>query len=85
MIARLERDERALTLAVAYACELIFGVEWHEIFPELFAHIEEDVAHRMHELVERLGQPQTTKKTASKLELLREALNRVASAAPHEI
>jgi hypothetical protein len=85
MIARLEGDERDLTLFVAFACELIFGVEWHEIFPELFASMEECVAYRVHELMKQLGQPEGTKKTASKLELLRGALNRVASAPPHEI
>jgi hypothetical protein len=83
MIARLERDERVLTLFDAYACELIFGVEWHEIFPELFASIEDGVAHRIHELAEQIGQPEPTKKTAAKLELLRGALNRIDPAAQH--
>src|SRR5580704_2845434 len=76
IIARLERDQRALTLSVAHACELLFGVEPDEIFPELFASIEEDVARRMREMIARLGEAEATKSTAAKLELLRTALSR---------
>jgi transcriptional regulator with XRE-family HTH domain len=85
MIARLERGERALSLAVAHACELIFGVEWDEIFPELLATIEERVVHRLRELADQLGQAEATKKTAPKLKLLRGALNRIGAADQHKI
>ena len=79
IIARLECDERPITLAVATVCELIFGCEPKEIFPALYEQIEASVIHRMHELYERLEKHSPSQKTAAKLQLLREALARIAN------
>jgi transcriptional regulator with XRE-family HTH domain len=79
IIARLERDERTVTLSVAHACEVLFGVEPDEIVPGLFVAMEEGVVRRMYELAERLGKAEATKRTAIKLELLNGALSRIAA------
>jgi transcriptional regulator with XRE-family HTH domain len=77
IIARLEREERAITLAVAAACQTIFGVEPRELFPTLLELREQSVVDRMHELHDRLVQSEPTRKTLAKLELLQEALARL--------
>jgi transcriptional regulator with XRE-family HTH domain len=50
VISRLERSERAVTLAVACACQTIFGVQPSELFPAAFESMEETVVNRMYEL-----------------------------------
>jgi transcriptional regulator with XRE-family HTH domain len=85
IIARLERDERAISLAVVYACELVFGVKPKEIFPALFAIMEDDIVERMHQLRDRLLQSEPTQRTLAKLELLHEALNRATVALDKEV
>jgi DNA-binding XRE family transcriptional regulator len=79
IIARLERDERTVTLSVAHACELLFGVEPNEIFPGFFVVMEEGVVRRMHELAERLRKAEATNRTARKLEVISGALSRIAA------
>ena len=76
IIAKLEHDERTITLAVAHMCELLFGIEPREIFPFLFDNIEARAMERMHELRDKLLQGQPTHKRLAKLTLLQEALNR---------
>jgi transcriptional regulator with XRE-family HTH domain len=76
IISRFEHDERVITLAVATACQTIFGVEPRELFPALFASVEQGVVERMYELRDRLAQSELTQRTLAKLELLQEALER---------
>jgi transcriptional regulator with XRE-family HTH domain len=76
IVSRLERQERTITLAVAYTCEVIFGYDVKDIFPALFAELDECVASRIYELQERLRQERTTALTAAKLRMLDEALAR---------
>jgi transcriptional regulator with XRE-family HTH domain len=78
IVSRLERQERTVTLAVAHACELIFGYDAEEIFPALFAEVEDGVVARLHELQDRLSQGKATKLTAAKLQLLDAALARAS-------
>ena len=71
--SRLERRERDPSLKVAFACQVIFGVVPDELFPKLYAEVEDAVRCRAHELHERLqGNPSKT--TRAKLELLEDAL-----------
>jgi transcriptional regulator with XRE-family HTH domain len=77
-ISRLERDERVITMAVASGCQALFGVELWELFPALMEGLQENLAVRMQELSGRLQQSEPTQKTVSKLELLQEAIARLA-------
>jgi DNA-binding XRE family transcriptional regulator len=85
IVARLEQEERAITLAVAHACEVLFGLKPSEIFPTLFHNIEEDVVARMHELRDRLLASTPTQKTLAKLKLLEEGLRRIADYSDQEV
>ena len=76
-ISRLERDERAVTLAVASTCQALFGVELRELFPALMEGLQDSLIARMQELSDRLMQSEPTRKTLAKLDLLQEALARL--------
>lgn len=83
-IARLEQQEREATLTVVYACELIFGVKPTEVFPALFESIEERLLARIYELQERLIGSTPSQKTLANLELLHEAIGRIAGSYEQE-
>ncbi len=84
IISRFESEERAITLAVAIACQTIFGVEPREVFPALFANVEQSVVQHMYELRDRLAQSELTQRTLAKLELLQEALRRIDGASEQQ-
>lgn len=84
IIARLERQQRPITLAVAYACELLFGVTPAELFPAYFEGVEQAVIERMHQLRDRLLRSAQTQRTLAKLELLHEAIRRVTTVVDQE-
>lgn len=84
-IARFEREERAIPLRVAHACRLLFGLEPREMFPALFESVEKGATNRIHELRERLLQNKPTQRTLAKLELLQEALGRIAALSEQEV
>jgi transcriptional regulator with XRE-family HTH domain len=84
IITRLEQEERAVTLAVAHATELLFGVGPSEVFPALFESIEADALTRMRELRDRLLQSEPTQRTLAKLELLEQALGRMTASADQQ-
>lgn len=77
VVSRFESEERTVTLAVASACQTIFGVDPKEVFPALFTGVEQSVVQRMYELRDRLAQSELTQRTLAKLDLLQEALRRV--------
>lgn len=84
IVSRFESEERAITLAVAIACQTIFGVEPRELFPALYASLEQSVSQRMYELRDRLAQSGITQRTLAKLDLLQEALSRIESASERQ-
>jgi transcriptional regulator with XRE-family HTH domain len=84
IISRFENEERTITLAVAIACQTIFGVEPSEVFPVLFASLEQSVVQRMYELRDQLAQSELTQRTLVKLELLQEALRRIEGASEQQ-
>jgi transcriptional regulator with XRE-family HTH domain len=84
IISRFEREERTITLAVATACETIFGVAPRELFPALFASVEQRVVERMYELRDRLAQSELSQRTLAKVELLQEALRRIEGASERQ-
>ena len=85
IIARLEQDERAVTLGVAYTCELLFGVEPREVFPMLFEKIKTSAVERIYDLHGQLLQSSSAPKTLAKLELLQQAIRRLEAARQREV
>ncbi len=84
IISRFESEERTITLAVAIACQTIFGLEPKEMFPALFVSLEQNVVQRMYELRDRLAQSDMTQRTLAKLELLQEALRKIDGASEQQ-
>ena len=80
MIARLEAEERGVTLTVAHACEVIFGVKPRDLFPALLEDVEARVLVRMHELRDRIKQSAPSQKALAKLEVLEQAIARLTAA-----
>jgi transcriptional regulator with XRE-family HTH domain len=76
VITRLERQQRRIALASAFAYHLIFGEDARETFPALYERIEEGVITRMQDLYARLEQDRPSRKTAIKLQNLEKALRR---------
>lgn len=76
IVSRFERQERKITLAIGFACQLVFDSEPREIFPALFEQVEDGVVRRMLELYERLKQSEPSERTRTKLRLLHDALAR---------
>jgi DNA-binding XRE family transcriptional regulator len=84
IISRFESEERTITLAVAIACQTIFGLNPKEMFPALFVSAEQGVVQRMYELRDRLTRSDLTQRTVAKLELLQEALRRIEGASEQQ-
>ncbi len=55
-ISRFERLARQPNLETALACQVVFGVPAHELFPGVFAEVEKTVAERARELAVQLQQ-----------------------------
>jgi transcriptional regulator with XRE-family HTH domain len=85
MIARLESEERGVTLIVAHACELILGVPPRELFPALLESIEERTLARMRELRDRIKERAPSQKALAKLELLEQAIARITALQEREV
>lgn len=84
IVSRYEYHERRITLAIGFACSLIFGVEAKDMFPKLFEEVEDGVVRRLYELYNRLKASKPSKKTEAKLRLLEEALSRTTTRVPHK-
>ncbi len=84
VVSRFERQERRITLTIAFASQLIFGAEPKDIFPALFEQVEDGVVRRMHELYVQLAAAKPTQRTAAKLRLLQDALARATKSATHD-
>lgn len=82
--SRFEWDKRRITLANAIAYHLIFEAEPKELFPALFAQVEDGVASRMTELHKRLSEKKPSKRNAAKLKLLERAISRMNRAPQSE-
>jgi hypothetical protein len=53
-ISRFERLARQPNLETALACQVVFGVPAHKLFPGVFAEVEKTVAQRARLLSDRL-------------------------------
>jgi len=85
MVARLEGEERGVSLTVAYACEVIFGVPPKDLFPALLEDVEARTSARLHELRDRIKQSTPSQKALAKLELLEQAIARITSLEEREV
>lgn len=79
IIARLERDERAIALHVAYGCELLFSARPRDVFSAAIDRVEESLVQRIHALRDRLSQTGAGQNVAVKLQLLHDAMRRIAA------
>lgn len=77
IIGRLEREERAVTLAVAHACEVVFGIGLRDLYPALLESVEQRTLGRLLELRERIAKATSSEKTLAKLKLLQQAIRRL--------
>ena len=74
-ISRIERQKREPTLTAAFIFHIVFGTQPDELFPALFAEVEDGVMARAYELYEQLqGNP--SKATRVKLDLLEDMFAR---------
>ena len=53
-VSRFERRTRKPNLETALACEVVFGIPAHELFPRAYAEVEKNVTARAHLLSSRL-------------------------------
>jgi transcriptional regulator with XRE-family HTH domain len=53
-ISRFERLARHPNLETALACQVVFGISAHKLFPGVFAEVEKTVTERARQLSERL-------------------------------
>ena len=74
-ISRLERGEASPTLAIVLALYVMFGTAPEELFPALFAEIEDHAVARAYDLYERL-QGGSSKATRMKLDFLEAVFER---------
>lgn len=81
IVSRFERQEPRVTLAIAFACELIFDAGPKEIYPALIEQVKAGVIRRMRELYERLKRERPTQRRIAKLRLLQEAIARATEGA----
>lgn len=78
MVGRIERGERAITLAVAHSSHLLFDVPLEDMFPAFLAGVEENVYRRLHDLRDRLLRDLPTQPVATKLDMIHEVIHRLA-------
>ncbi|MHB8256619.1 MAG: helix-turn-helix transcriptional regulator [Acidiferrobacterales bacterium] len=78
-VSRYERLCRAPNLETAFACQAIFGVSAHELFPGIYQNVEHVIKKRAEQLTKKLGgmPPNAVR------EYKRRALNAIAS--PREV
>ncbi len=54
-VSRYERLTREPNLETAFACQAIFGVPAHELFPGIYQNVEQIIKKRAEQLKEKLG------------------------------
>ena len=53
-VSRLERRSRKPNLRVAFACQVIFGIPAHELFPGIYQEVERLTIQRVDRLLKRI-------------------------------
>lgn len=75
-ISRIERRHRKPDLETAFACQSIFSVPAHEMFPGFYAEVEQTIITRARSLRKKLEQCPQNAKTKHKIEQLDDLLRR---------
>jgi transcriptional regulator with XRE-family HTH domain len=70
-LSRYERLCRQPNLQTAFACQAIFGIPAHEIFPGMYAEVEQSIAKRARQLSKRIEAQDLGGVANQKLALLR--------------
>ena len=85
-ISRFERLARQPNLETALACQVLFGVPAHELFPGVFAEVEKTVTERARQLMARLrtARGQSRSRLRRKLAVLSGPGSRAAPRPPNE-
>ena len=77
-VSRYERVARKPNLESAFACQVIFDVPAHEIFPGVFAAVEQSVIKQARLLSKELTDIDRNRHAAEKLEVLSRIIERGA-------
>lgn len=79
-VCRYEQHTRTPDLEIACACQIIFGVPVEELFPGIYASVEDQVIRRAEELVVVLGARKSSPRRDHKIRSLNTLLTRRPSA-----
>jgi transcriptional regulator with XRE-family HTH domain len=80
MVCRYECATRKPDLEIAFACQVIFGLSPHEIFPGIYAPVEQIIIERIHQLSESLACADPSPRRARKLAELDTIIKRTSGA-----
>ena len=75
-VGRYECLARKPNLETAFACQIIFSVSAHEVFPGIYAPVEKEVIERVHLLIGELSENDTTLRCDHKLDALHKIIAR---------
>ena len=82
LVSALEHHKGNPRLSIGFALHVVFGTETRELFPSLFADVEEGVIARAYDLYDRLqGKPSKTNRV--KLDFLEDMFERARERAKH--
>jgi DNA-binding XRE family transcriptional regulator len=76
-VSRIEREGKVPSLAVAFACYVLFGIPLADLFPGLHSEMEDAVLRRAYKLYDQLQGAKSTA-TPTKLNLLERMPKRAA-------
>jgi len=79
-VGRYERLSRKPDLKTALACQIIFSVSAHEVFPGIYAPVEEAVIERVRLLIVEISAARQTARRDYKLETLQDIVDRLSGA-----
>lgn len=70
-VSRYERLSRNPNLKIAFACQVIFSIPPHKLFPLIFEKVEEETLKRTYLLSRKLNKSEGGPKITRKLEILK--------------
>ena len=82
IVSRYERLDRTPSLETALACQVLFGALPHELYPGLYAKVENITRRRIHALLARMTVHSNETTSAFKRETLKRAIERTDQRRP---